>query len=455
MKQKARGMDITKEFSYLSRSEKTIAALSTPLARSALGIVRISGKNSVNIIEDITNKKFEDRKAKVVFLENFGKIIVTVFYSPNSYTGEDLVEVSMLGNPYLLKNFLEEVLKRGAKIALPGEFTFRAFLNGKIDLNQAEAIDNLSRAISTKRQKKYALVSEGFFSKKIKEIREKFLEILSLVEANIEFEEDGAEVDLDYLKNEIEKIIGEISSFKEKCSLQKEEKIFNVFFAGPPNAGKSTLFNLLIGYERVIVSEEAGTTRDLIRETIELDGLPLNLWDSAGIFKCKKGITKRAIEFTKEKLKNAEMILYLHDGTIPFNGVEKEIRSYVEEKGVIILTKKDLGVCKENEKFNFLKISALSGEGIEELKGLIIKKAMAFYGEEEESEFLISERQHYLFEELLYSLKRALNFLKKEFQMEIISEELKKPREIFGELAGEIKNEEILNSIFSKFCIGK
>ncbi len=444
-----------KEFSYLLRSNETILALSTPFGRSALGIVRLSGKNSLNIIEKISNKRFEHRIATPVFFERYGKAIVTYFKAPNSYTGEDLVEISLIGNPYLINHFIKEILKEGAILALPGEFTLRAYLNGKIDLSQAEAIDSLARAVSPKVQRKLSLMSEGVFSIKIREIRDHLLELLSLMEAYIEFEEEDIEIELKEIEEKIKDLIILSQDFYKKCFLKKEEGIFNVVIAGPPNAGKSTLFNKILGYDRVLVSEEKGTTRDLIKETIDLDGFPINLWDSAGIFKRGKGITKKAIEFSKKIIKKADFILYLHDSSLPFDGIEKGLEDDVKERGTIILTKKDLKINEKNKDLPYLFISSLKEEGIDVLLKILKEKAMEYYGEGEEGEFLINERQKKHLESFLKYLKEGKEKFEEGQPMEIVSDFLNKGKEEIENVVGEIKKEEIINSIFSRFCIGK
>ncbi len=448
-------MGTLKEFSYLLRSNETILALSTPLGKGALGVVRLSGKDSLKIIEKISNKKFEPRIATPVFFERYGKAIVIYFKAPNSYTGEDLVEISLIGNPYLINYFIKELLKEGATLALPGEFTFRAYLKGKIDLSQAEAIDFLARAVSTKVQRKLSLMSEGVFSKKIRELRDYLLELLSFMEAYIEFEEEDIEIGLRQIEEKIKNLITFSLDFYKKCFLKKEEGIFNVVIAGPPNAGKSTLFNKFLGYDRALVSKEKGTTRDLIRETIDLDGFPINLWDSAGIFKRGKGITQKAIEFSKKNIKRADFILYLHDSSLPFEGIEKGLEEDVKERGTVILTKKDLKINEKNKALPYLFISSLKDEGIDILLNILKEKAMEYYGEGEEGEFLINERQKEHLESFLKYLKEGKEKFEEGQPMEIVSDFLIKGKEEIENVIGEIKKEDIINSIFSRFCIGK
>lgn len=421
----------------------------------ALGIVRISGAESIKIIEEMTGKTFEPRKATPVFFENYGKGVVVCWFAPNSYTGENLVEITLPGNPFLLNNFIKEIQKKGPIPSLPGEFTFRAYFNGKIDLTQAEAINSLYLALSPQAQRKLSLMAEGFFSNKILELREKLLEIMTLTEAQIEFEEDDLEISISQIEEGLSGIIELTENLLKKSSLQRVEDFFNVIIAGPPNSGKSTLFNKILGYERVLVSEEKGTTRDMISETLFFDGYPVKLWDSAGVFKTKGKINKKAIEITKRAISEANFILYLHEGNIPFKGVEDDLKDFVREKGEIVFTKKDLGIDKKNQKFPYPKISALKDEGIEDLMGIIKLKAENFYKRDEEGDFLLNERQKEILNSFLENLKEAQRILSEKKPLEIFSFHLKTCSEEIMELTGEIKTEEVLNSIFSKFCIGK
>ena len=444
-------MNIIQEFD-------TIAAISTPLGTGGVGIVRISGDKSFDIIKNIFSKQTIEH-AKAIhgwILDNGVKIdevMVLSFQNPKSYTGEDVVEIHCHGGVNVVKNVLNVVLKNGARMAQKGEFTKRAFLNKKMDLSQAEAVADLIHAKTKDFAKQSTKNLSGMLAQKIKEIRGDIFEVLSKIVAGIDFPEDVKEPDYEYLTEEFEKAIRKIDnvlSFAESSNIMRQG--VKIAIAGKPNVGKSSLFNALLNIERAIVTDIAGTTRDVLKETLDWD-VPVTLIDTAGI----RGesdidkVEKIGIEYSKQSLEDADIILFLYDSSQGISEDDEQILRLIRDKNYIkIASKSDLIKNKEQD---VLYLSTVTGEGLSELKEKIKEKAYNFSFDD--TEFITNNRQQDCLLKCKESLNLALNASKNFELQDLISIDLKSALLFLDEITGEVITDEILNNIFDNFCIGK
>jgi len=446
-------------------NKDTIVANATPLIPSAISIVRISGDKALEIGRKIFSLPENITPRKVYFGKIFnhkGEIIdeglFVYFQKPKSFTGEDLVEIYPHGSVPVVKSILEACFMHGARLARPGEFTERAFLNGKIDLLQAEAIADLINAKSEKAAKIAVSILEGKLSKQINALREKLINLISLIEAEINFPEDVEEIDssliisqLEEVKSQIEKLL---ASYK-KGNLIKEG--IKLAIVGRPNVGKSSLFNALVGYERAIVSEIQGTTGDFIEESLKIKDIPVILLDTAGLRDTEDKIEKIGIEKAQEKINEADIILFVIDASSGFTEEDKKIYDKIKDKPhITVVNKSDLNNKPIDffEKYdNIVYTSVVNNQGIKELEEKIITSLGII---EKEDDLFINLRQSTLLKqakEKIEEIENHINYLinNKEILMIYIQEALN----YLDEVVGAISTEDVLDNIFSKFCIGK
>ncbi len=460
--------------------EDTIAAIGTSIGKGAIGIVRISGKEALKILKKMFRTKkgkvkeeFEERRMYYGFIvDRFGEpideVLVVYMRGPKSFTGEDVVEIHSHGGIVVVRKILREVLRRGARLAEPGEFTMRAFLNGRIDLTQAEAINELIEAKSELSAKVALKQLEGALSKKIREIRDFILETRAYVEAAVDFPEE--EVEIIERGKVKERLFEAVDRIEELLKTYREGRLIKegikVAIVGRPNVGKSSLLNALLQEERAIVTEIPGTTRDVIEETVTFRGLPLRLIDTAGIREAEDRVERIGIERSLKKLKEADVVLFLIDGSEGFTDEDREILGQIEnrEKVILVVNKKDLGLkftCRDAESLGIkrcVEISAKKGEGIEKLAELITELVMlepeAVVGGNEV--VITSERHRELLERAKESLLRAIRTLESGIESpEFLSMDLEDALKSLGEIVGEVTTEDMYDIIFSRFCIGK
>jgi tRNA modification GTPase len=454
----------------------TIAAISTPPGVGGIGIIRVSGPES----EEIGSLLFKHRKkaehfrthhlyhGDIVSPENgavLDEVLITIMRKPHSYTGEDILEINCHGGPVILQSILNEVIKAGARLAEPGEFTRRAFLNDRLDLSQAEAISDMIMA-RTNRGLDLAITQlKGNLSEKIKSARSSTINILALLETSIDFPEE--DIELLPASKLTERIQSIIDSLEDILSTYHEGKVYrdgiSAVIIGKPNVGKSSLLNRLFGERRVIVTSTPGTTRDFIEEVINVRGIPLKITDTAGIRDAENIIEKKGVELVWEKLSSADIIIIVLDGSEKLTKEDLEIIEKNRHRNcVLVINKSDLPHMINIEKLDgFLPgkkplwLSAKYGEGIPALKehihSLIISDE-----DDRRSDIIITNLRHKT------ALEKAVTFLSKAgenvregMSPEFAALDLRESLESMGEIIGQTVNEEVLDRIFSTFCIGK
>jgi len=449
----------------------TIAALSTPQGRGGIAIIRISGVLTQNIVRRIiigVSKNIPDRRSIHSFISNsegekVEECLYTFFKSPNSYTGEDLAEISIHSNPFLVEKVMALIKKNGARDALSGEFTLRAFKNKKIDLIQAESINELINANSRYFAEMKFGNLEGKLSDFLNGLKTKLVDIAVKVESIIEFQDDQLLEDIKFspeLESALEKINKIISGFRFNDMIDKGLKVVIV---GKANVGKSSLFNSLLLKERSIISPVPGTTRDFISERINVEGYPIELTDVAGInSKSQDDIEKLGIIRSIDLLKNSDAVIFLLDGSSHIDENDRSIYDLVKKKRhSIFINKSDClknGILKSvSSEFNKKEISELSV-----LKNHGMKKVYQFLSslvneiDEDRTEISVNIRQKTILSEISDTLQKIKKkMISKNDDIEIIAEEFRMCISNIGKLVGEVTDEDILKRIFSKFCIGK
>ncbi len=447
-------MNINQEFD-------TIAAISTPLGTGGVGVVRISGDKSFQIALNITSKK--DFKAGVIshgwLYDNekrIDEVLILPFKSPKSYTGEDVIEIQCHGGIHVVQNILDVVLKNGARMAERGEFTKRAFLNKRMDLSQAEAVNDLIHSKTSDFAIQSAKNLSGVLAQKIKEIRDRLFNTASRIVAATDFPEDVAEPEYSYLTEEFSTALEQINKI---LSMAKSSDILrqgiSIAIVGRPNVGKSSLFNALLNLNRAIVTDIAGTTRDVIKENIDL-GIPVTLIDTAGIREGTDKVEKIGIEYSKQSANDADLVLFMFDASEGINPEDKEIYEIVKNKNHIVIANK-IDLTKQNaskfENEEVLNLSTVSTEGLEELKTKIKQMVLDF--SPEDMEFVTNKRQQTCLYRCKENLENALNAAQIEEIQDMIYIDLKSALLALDEITGEVVTDEILSSIFDHFCIGK
>ena len=441
----------------------TIAAISTPFGEGAVALIRISGPNSLGIADAIFRGRAKPSEAQAR-LQQFGKIVegevvlddvlLSVFRAPASYTAEDIVEINCHGGILVTRRILQLILGQGARMAEPGEFTQRAFLNGKMDLTQAEAVMDLIRAQTDLALRAATEQLEGRIGTKIHDIREELLGLLAHVEAYIDFPEEDITPDVGNALLQRLDAAREIIAMLLRTADQGRvlRQGVRTVICGAPNVGKSSLLNVLLGYERAIVSETAGTTRDTIEEVINLRGIPLRLIDTAGLRESSDEIEQQGMERTRKHLENADLVLRVVDAT------QSPKQQSVEASGpttLLVLNKIDLGIHLDWDQTPAARIACRTGEGIDDLVEQIFQQVMGGQVNLKDFTLAINARHQ-------DCLKRAAQFCDATraamidgISPEFIAIDLRDALDAIGEVVGKADTEELLGKIFSTFCIGK
>ena len=454
----------------------TIAAVATSIGESGIAIIRVSGLSSLKLVSTIFKgknhrnlkdiKSYTMRYGHVIDRKNneiIDEVIISYMKGPKSFTSEDTVEINCHGGVIATNRVLEEVIRAGARLAEPGEFTKRAFLNGRIDLSQAEAVIDIIRAKTELSMKSALAQSEGRISREIKGLRHKLLGVIAHIEATVDFpEEDLEETTSNITASQLRSVLKEIEKL---LSSANEGKILreglDTVIIGKPNVGKSSLLNALLMEARAIVTDVPGTTRDAIEEFMNIDGIPVKIIDTAGIRETEDIVEKIGVEKSKEKINEADLIILMLDVSRALDNEDLNIMHYIKDrKYVVLLNKSDLpssfnveDLSGLNSQF-IIEVSAKTGEGLDKLKSSI--KQLFFKGEVNSKDVMITNARH---KQALIRAREgcsaALEALKNTSAIDLASIDARNAWMSLGEITGETLEEDIIDKIFSEFCIGK
>ena len=454
----------------------TIAAVATAMSPSGIGIIRLSGDESLNIIDKIyrsknNQKKISECKSHTIHYgyiydgeEMIDEVMVLLMKAPNTYTKEDTIEIDCHGGVFVMKRILETVIKYGARPAEPGEFTKRAFLNGRIDLTQAESVIDVINSKNAFALKSSLSQLKGSVLTDVKKIRGNILHEIAFIETALD---DPEHISLDgYNEQLLEVVQNERKEIKRLLDSSDNGRILkegiNTVILGKPNAGKSSLLNVLVGEERAIVTDIAGTTRDVLEEQINLHGISLNIMDTAGIRNTEDVVEKIGVSKAKEYANKADFIIYVIDSSTALDESDFEIMEILKDKkAVVLLNKSDLDVVTSKEEVEkhldkaIIPISAKEVTGITELEDKI--KEMFFHGEVSFNDeiYITNIRQKNSLQDALDSLNLVVQSIEDEMPEDFYSIDLMSAYESLGKMIGESVEDDLVNEIFSKFCMGK
>ena len=455
-------------------NKETIIALATPNGLGAISVIRISGNNSIEITEKLfksnKNKLLSNQKSHTVHLGHIMKgnheldeVLITLFKGPYSYTGENTIEISCHGSTYIQKEIINLFIDNGIRIANPGEFTLRAFLNGKMDLNQAEAVADLIASENEGSHKLAMQQMKSGFSNDLKKLRAELLHFSSMIELELDFSQEDVEfAERNDFKNLTNKIKSElkilIDSFQSGNVLKNG---ISVAIAGKPNAGKSSLLNTLLNEDKAIVSDIPGTTRDSIEDSLIINGINFRFIDTAGLRETNDVIESKGIEKTKEKIKKAKILLYLFDiNDTNINEIKNSLDSFRRDdlSIIIVRNKIDLKINNKNllndlKKLELIEISATEKKSVLKLKERLIDEVNLL---NPYTDVIISNSRHYeALKKALKAIEEVNKGLKENISGDLLSVDIRRSIEFLAEITGEITNDDVLGNIFANFCIGK
>lgn len=455
-------------------NNETIIALATPNGKGAISVIRISGSNAIASTEKLfkskNNKVLSQQSSHTVHLgyllknENeLDEVLITLFKGPHSYTGEDTIEISCHGSSYIQKEIIDLFVENGVRVANPGEFTLRAFINGKMDLNQAEAVADL---IASENKGSHNLAMQQMksgFSNDLKKLRGELLHFSSMIELELDFSQEDVEF---AEREEFRKLTNTIKSELKTLidSFQSGNVLKNgisVAIAGKPNAGKSSLLNTLLNEEKAIVSDIPGTTRDSIEDSLVINGINFRFTDTAGLRDTNDVIESKGIEKTKEKINNAKILLYLFDiNDTDINEIKSSLKTFKRKDLSILLVRNKIDLKIQNKKlfndlnqFELIEISATEKKSVKKLKKRLIREVDVL---NPYTDTIISNSRHY--EALIKALKAIEEVnkgLKNNLSGDLLAVDIKRSVEFLAEITGDITNDDVLGNIFANFCIGK
>jgi tRNA modification GTPase len=445
--------------------DDTIVAISTPPGRGGIGVVRLAGPEARALAEPMLRLRHPLRPGRAIFGEliepesgeRLDEVVVTFFGKPHSYTTDDIVEISAHGSPVLLRRVVEMALERGARLAEPGEFTMRAFLNGRLDLTQAEAVRDLIESQTLYQARVAAQQLEGALSRRIQPAKTALVELIAHLEAGVDFAEDDVAV------MPAEQILARIASVRVPLEDLAASFAFGkmvhegmtLAIVGRPNVGKSSLFNRLVERERAIVTATPGTTRDLVTESVAIGGIPVHLVDTAGIREAFDEAESMGIRKSYEAAADADLVLVVVAADQRGPEDERLIERFRERSAIVVENKSDLAAGPAASANGALRTSALTGAGIEELRGRILQHLGGDSGAQRETGFLTNLRQQRNVNEAVAALDAAAGAARQDIPHEMVLLDLYSALKALDALTGATTTEDILNLIFSSFCIGK
>lgn len=450
-------------------SGDTIVALGTPVGESALAVIRVSGPECLNLVRQCFRKKKPPQPRQVTlgaYRDRAGRILdqgVFVFYEHGrSYTGEAMLEISLHGNPFIAQKVIEDLIERGCRPAEPGEFTRKAFLNGKLDLSQAEAVADVIRARSDRALAAAQRQLGGELRREMEQLADQLLQIIAGVEAYIDFPDEdlppedteGPVREIEHLKRKLDSLIA-TSRYKQVLS----EGIRTVL-VGPPNAGKSSLLNALLGENRAIVSPEPGTTRDFISEKIIIGPYVLQIVDTAGLHESAHTLERLGMDKTLQKLEEADFFLVVVDGSLPSPTLPAKALSHFQSNSTLVVeNKSDLGRDPSMDAFlpdcPHVRMSLLSGEGMEDFRGILLRTLEQDDVVPTSDRLILSARHAQALTRCRNALDEATRKIQAQEATELMASDLREALDAIGEVVGKMDNEQVLDKLFSSFCIGK
>ena len=445
----------------------TICAISTALGVGAISIIRVSGEEAINKVANLFDgKNLNEVKSHTIHYghiinngEVIDEVLVTVLKAPKTYTKEDIVEINSHGGISTTKKILEILIANGIRLAEPGEFTKRAFLNGRLDLTEAQAVNSLIKS-RTDLERKLALNTlSGKVSKKINKVREIIIELLANIEVNIDFPEyeDALEITLENLPPKLKEIKKELESLIEEGKIGKiVENGIKVAIVGRPNVGKSSILNALLNKNKAIVTDVAGTTRDIVEGEVELKGIALKFIDTAGIRKTKDIVEKIGVDKSLEVIDESDLVIHVLNNNETLTEEDQEIMEKIKDKThITFINKSDLATKLKITKEDIVKGNAIALNGLDELKDKIGELFDLERINNSNLEVVSSAREIGLLNEALNSIDQALNNVSSKLPVDMIAIDIKKAWDLLGEITGESYQDELLDTLFSKFCLGK
>lgn len=455
----------------------TIVAISTPPGEGGIGIVRMSGEKSIDIIKEIfvlpSGKEISEIKDRYFYYgkivdvagEPLDEVLMVCMRGPRSYTREDIVEIHCHGGMIPIRKILELIISHGARLAEPGEFTKRAFLNGRLDLVQAEAVADLIRAKSDEAARSSLRQMEGSLSRKLKDIRERLLDLIAHIEVTIDYpEEDIDEIIGKEIAGVLDEVLSEMKRLIDSANTGKLiRQGIKTVIVGKPNVGKSSLLNALVRENRAIVTHIPGTTRDIIEEYISIRGIQVNIIDTAGIRETEDVVEKIGVERTKKNIDEADLIIAMFDASVPFEKEDEEILGRIKDKKVLVIVNKtDLPNLLDIEKIkstipdgDIIETSLIKGEGVEEIENYIYNMVYSGNVTVSDEPMVTNIRHENLLKSSYKHLLDAKNALEHGVPLDLISIDIRSSLDDIGVITGEFVTDDIVDRIFSNFCVGK